>query len=396
MADKLYFKKIKMPSGQVYWLKDDEAAHLDENGDLVLDGNIECNELDAESAQINDNLNVGGAVYADGGLHTTSWETTGDEDGATTEVTGSYSVTITQDGSTYSINFPGASGTIATEEYVSSKVTNVLVFKGTVATETALKAITGAKKGWFYLVSADSSEWVATADAASESSTTTWEKFGTAGVQGALYKGTTWVAPNNIVVSEASDGKTKTVGSLSVSTTGSATGNVSVSGTGHKLGTIEKHGITASASRTAVGADGTQVVNTGYDVSSSRLEVQAGILISGVHETDIGNADVGSPINVGTSLTGTKTFATSGLASAALAEDTATTPSFSFNTDAIKSASCSQSFAVAGVTVAIDGTDTEQLNFTNATTNQVNISTSAATKKVLKYQQLLQALVQLA
>lgn len=48
-------------------------------------------------------------------------------------------------------------------------------------------------------------------------------------------------------------------------------------------------------------------------------------------------------------LTGTTTFVTAAIASAALAEDTAADAAFKFNTDAIKSATCSQSF-VTGVT----------------------------------------------
>lgn len=48
-------------------------------------------------------------------------------------------------------------------------------------------------------------------------------------------------------------------------------------------------------------------------------------------------------------LTGTTTFITAALKSAALAEDTDANPTFAFNTDAIKSATCGQSF-VTGVT----------------------------------------------
>lgn len=112
---------------------------------------------------------------------------------------------------------------------------------------------------------------------------------------------------------------------------------------------------------------GTTTTNLSANVSGGSVSLTDGDAIT------YGSADVGTAINVGTSLTGTT----------------------SFNTDAIKSASCGQSFltsglasasltgtktfATSGVIMSIDSTDNEMLVFGNAGTGTVGISTTAAT-----------------
>ena len=112
---------------------------------------------------------------------------------------------------------PGDSLDAANKAYVDDKISNlgaIMTFKGTKATESALKTdITTPHKGDVYIVTADNSEWVYSGDTVDSThayDSTKWEKFGTTDVQGALYKGTTWTV-GNIVVAQASDGKSKTI-----------------------------------------------------------------------------------------------------------------------------------------------------------------------------------------
>lgn len=91
--------------------------------------------------------------------------------------------------------------------------------------------------------------------------------------------------------------------------------------------------------------------------------------------TKVGNADVGTAVSVGTSLTGTTTFVTAALKSASL---TGTT---TFNTDAIKSASIAGTDGVVaaktGITTSVNG---DCLVFSTAGTTTLSVSTSAASK----------------
>lgn len=85
----------------------------------------------------------------------------------------------------------------------------------------------------------------------------------------------------------------------------------------------------------------------------------------------VGNADVGTAIDVGTSLTGTTTFVTEAIKSATLGGTT------TFNTNAIKSASLTgtTTFTTSGITTSVDG---DCLMFSTAATASVGISTENA------------------
>lgn len=137
--------------------------------------------------------------------------------------------------------------------------------------------------------------------------------------------------------------------------------------TGTKWTKIDNTDAVASVNgKTGVVTIGTTTTNLSASVSGGSVALTDGSAIT------YGSADVGTAVNVGTSLTGTT----------------------SFNTDAIKSASCSQSFltsglasasltgtktfATGGVVMSIDSTDTEMLVFGNANTGTVGISTTAA------------------
>lgn len=138
--------------------------------------------------------------------------------------------------------------------------------------------------------------------------------------------------------------------------------------TGTKWTKIDNTDAVASVNgKTGVVKIGTTTTNLSANVSGGSVSLTDGSAIT------YGSADVGTEVSVGTSLTGTT----------------------SFNTDAIKSASCSQSFltsglasasltgtktfATGGVLMSIDSTDTEMLVFGNAGTGTVGISTTAAT-----------------
>lgn len=91
---------------------------------------------------------------------------------------------------------------------------SIMHFEGTVATEAALKALTNVKKGDVYVVTADHSEWVATADIGATADATKWEKFGTTDVQGALYKTTTsghHYTSGEILVADGTSGAVRSV-----------------------------------------------------------------------------------------------------------------------------------------------------------------------------------------
>ena len=86
----------------------------------------------------------------------------------------------------------------------------VMTFKGTVASETALKAIASAKTGEVYVVTADGSEWVCKEDI-SEAKASAWEKFGTTDVKNALYKDSNTFTDGYILKADGTAGKVKAV-----------------------------------------------------------------------------------------------------------------------------------------------------------------------------------------
>lgn len=86
----------------------------------------------------------------------------------------------------------------------------VMTFKGTIASETALKALTSAKKGEVYVVTADGSEWVCKEDITAAKASA-WEKFGTTDVKNALYKDSNTFTDGYILKAEGTAGKVKAV-----------------------------------------------------------------------------------------------------------------------------------------------------------------------------------------
>ena len=86
----------------------------------------------------------------------------------------------------------------------------VMTFKGTVASEAALKAIASAKAGEVYVVTADGSEWVCKEDITAAKASA-WEKFGTTDVKNALYKDTNVFEDGQILKAEGTAGKVKAV-----------------------------------------------------------------------------------------------------------------------------------------------------------------------------------------
>lgn len=98
----------------------------------------------------------------------------------------------------------------------------IMTFKGTQATETALKSnITTPKKGDVYIVTEDGSEWVYSGDSVDAShayDSTKWEKFGTTDVNGALYKGTNALTDGTLVIADGTDGKMKAVSDSDIAT----------------------------------------------------------------------------------------------------------------------------------------------------------------------------------
>lgn len=102
----------------------------------------------------------------------------------------------------------------AVQNYVDGRISGlgtIMKFQGTQATETALKALTNVKKGSVYVVTADGSEWVATADIGSTASASSWEKFGTTDVKNALYKDTNAFTNNYLLKADGTAGKVKAV-----------------------------------------------------------------------------------------------------------------------------------------------------------------------------------------
>ena len=91
-----------------------------------------------------------------------------------------------------------------------SDLGTIMKFKGTVASETALKAITSAKAGEVYVVTADGSEWVCKEDITAAKASA-WEKFGTTDVKNALYKDTNVFEDGQILKAEGTAGKVKAV-----------------------------------------------------------------------------------------------------------------------------------------------------------------------------------------
>lgn len=86
----------------------------------------------------------------------------------------------------------------------------IMKFKGTVASEAELKAITSAKAGEVYVVTADGSEWVCKEDI-SAAKASAWEKFGTTDVKNALYKDSNTFTDGYILKADGTAGKVKAV-----------------------------------------------------------------------------------------------------------------------------------------------------------------------------------------
>ena len=86
----------------------------------------------------------------------------------------------------------------------------VMKFKGTIASEAALKAIASAKAGEVYVVTADGSEWVCKEDITAAKASA-WEKFGTTDVKNALYKDSNEFKDGYILKAEGAAGKVKAV-----------------------------------------------------------------------------------------------------------------------------------------------------------------------------------------
>lgn len=86
----------------------------------------------------------------------------------------------------------------------------IMKFKGTVVSETALKAITSAKAGEVYVVTADGSEWVCKEDITAAKASA-WEKFGTTDVKSALYKDSNTFTDDYILKADGTAGKVKAV-----------------------------------------------------------------------------------------------------------------------------------------------------------------------------------------
>ena len=91
-----------------------------------------------------------------------------------------------------------------------SDLGTIMKFKGTVASEAALKAITSAKAGEVYVVTADGSEWVCKEDITAAKASA-WEKFGTTDVKNALYKDSNTFTDGYILKAEGTAGKVKAV-----------------------------------------------------------------------------------------------------------------------------------------------------------------------------------------
>ena len=91
-----------------------------------------------------------------------------------------------------------------------SDLGTIMKFKGTVASEAALKAIASAKAGEVYVVTADGSEWVCKEDITAAKASA-WEKFGTTDVKNALYKDTNVFEDGQILKAEGTAGKVKAV-----------------------------------------------------------------------------------------------------------------------------------------------------------------------------------------
>ena len=91
-----------------------------------------------------------------------------------------------------------------------SDLGTIMKFKGTVASEAALKAIASAKAGEVYVVTADGSEWVCKEDITAAKASA-WEKFGTTDVKNALYKDSNTFTDGYILKAEGTAGKVKAV-----------------------------------------------------------------------------------------------------------------------------------------------------------------------------------------
>ncbi len=86
----------------------------------------------------------------------------------------------------------------------------IMKFKGTVASETDLKAIASAKAGEVYVITADGSEWVCKEDI-TVAKASAWEKFGTTDVKNALYKDSNTFRDGYILKADGTAGKVKAV-----------------------------------------------------------------------------------------------------------------------------------------------------------------------------------------
>ena len=171
------------------------------------------------------------------------------------------------------------------KDYTDEKITglgSIMHFEGTVATEAALKALTNVKKGDVYVVTADRSEWIATADIGATADPTKWEKFGTTDVQGALYKNTTGeFVSGGLVYANGTNGATNTIGSyapatgLNLTNVAVTVDNLTAEGNVEVDGSISAaDGIITSSDLTVEGAsEFWDSVKIGHDGHDSALQV---------------------------------------------------------------------------------------------------------------------------
>lgn len=94
----------------------------------------------------------------------------------------------------------------------------VMHFEGVKSSEAAIKALTNVKKGDVWINSADSSEWVATADIGSTADPSKWEKFGTTDVANALFKGDNTFANETFIIADGINGKMKAITDADIAT----------------------------------------------------------------------------------------------------------------------------------------------------------------------------------
>lgn len=171
---------------------------------------------------------------------------------------------------------------------------SIMTFKGTKATEAAIKAITSAKAGDVWVCSADGSEWVCTKDITA-ADPTAWEKFGTTDVSGALYKGDNVFVSGSVLIADGTTGKVKAVTGDDLHDYGirtySQAGAIQEMGAGQHATQIEQDqngdinvnvdyiGVSGSVGTTSSASDAWKTVV--HDVNIKNDESTDGITISG-------------------------------------------------------------------------------------------------------------------